>query len=200
MTKIPAPMMAPIPSVTRLTGPSARLRLCSPLSFASANSVLTGFFANNGLLMRLPPLFSAVCLCLPDSIPLIRIAKLRLMRDLACLASTAGPQPIHRNANQHDDEADQRGLRLVQKQNRADECRGQNVQCGNDRIPEGLVRPFGIWAFLPQHKDSRDGQRVKNQDGEDDVVQKIVVQIPEAAVRIAGTRQDENGDPDPLKE
>src|SRR5213082_4089157 len=53
MTKIPAPMMAPIPSVTKLRGPRARLRLCSPDSLASFISVSIGFVANKGLPMQL---------------------------------------------------------------------------------------------------------------------------------------------------
>src|SRR5713226_7623787 len=52
-TKMPAPMMAPIPSVTRLTGPRALLRLCSPVSAASFISVLIDFVANKGLPMQL---------------------------------------------------------------------------------------------------------------------------------------------------
>ncbi len=41
-TKIPAPMIAPIPRVIRLTGPRARLRLCSPVSDASSISMSSG--------------------------------------------------------------------------------------------------------------------------------------------------------------
>src|SRR6266403_6342891 len=52
-TKIPAPMMAPIPSVTRLIGPNARLRLCSPVSAASLIKLSSGFVANKGLPMQL---------------------------------------------------------------------------------------------------------------------------------------------------
>src|SRR3954468_20886469 len=40
-TKIPAPMMAPMPSVVRLSGPRARLSPCV-VSEASASSVVTG--------------------------------------------------------------------------------------------------------------------------------------------------------------
>src|SRR5438876_7719030 len=53
MTKIPAPMMAPIPNVTRLIGPRARFRQCSPDSPASFISVSIGFVANKGLPMQL---------------------------------------------------------------------------------------------------------------------------------------------------
>src|SRR2546428_10886401 len=38
-TKIPAPMMAPMPSVIRLSGVSARFSWCSPASLASARKV-----------------------------------------------------------------------------------------------------------------------------------------------------------------
>src|SRR5439155_22157943 len=52
-TKMPAPMMAPIPRVTRFTGPSARFRLCSPVSEASFISVSSDLVANKGLPMQL---------------------------------------------------------------------------------------------------------------------------------------------------
>ncbi len=41
-TKMPAPIMAPIPSVIRFTGPSARFRLCSPVSDACRISTSRG--------------------------------------------------------------------------------------------------------------------------------------------------------------
>src|SRR5260221_1376680 len=52
-TKIPAPMTAPIPSVTRLIGPSARFKLCSLVSPASLISTSSDFVANKGLPMQL---------------------------------------------------------------------------------------------------------------------------------------------------
>src|SRR5438128_198659 len=45
ITKIPAPMTAPMPSVTRLRGPSALVRLCSPVASASARRVAIGLVA-----------------------------------------------------------------------------------------------------------------------------------------------------------
>src|SRR5271155_51022 len=56
---MPAPMMAPMPKVTRLTGPSARLRLCSPVELASDMSVVMDFVANKGLPMQL--LLCGIC-------------------------------------------------------------------------------------------------------------------------------------------
>src|SRR6201988_3568026 len=53
ITKIPAPMMPPIPKVTRLIGPRARFRQCSPVSPDSLISVSTDFVANNGLAIQL---------------------------------------------------------------------------------------------------------------------------------------------------
>src|SRR5260370_6857350 len=50
---MPAAMMAPIPSVTRFTGPRARFRLCSPVSPASFISVSSDLVANKGLPMQL---------------------------------------------------------------------------------------------------------------------------------------------------
>src|SRR5262245_38010761 len=52
-TNNPAPMIAPMPSMIRLTGPSVRFRVCSPASPASLSSVSSGFFANKGLPMQL---------------------------------------------------------------------------------------------------------------------------------------------------
>src|SRR5580693_8778412 len=53
ITKMPAPMIAPMPKVTRFTGPSARFRLCSPVSLDSSISMVIDFVANKGLPMQL---------------------------------------------------------------------------------------------------------------------------------------------------
>src|SRR5215472_1407504 len=45
-TKMPVPMMAPIPSVIRFVAPSARRRLCSPVSPASFRISLSGLVAS----------------------------------------------------------------------------------------------------------------------------------------------------------
>src|SRR2546430_6481213 len=50
MTKMPAPITAPMPSVTRLRGPSARTSACSPVASASARSVAMGLVANRVIL------------------------------------------------------------------------------------------------------------------------------------------------------
>src|SRR5580658_2676412 len=63
ITNMPAPIMAPIPSVTKFTGPRARLRLCSPVSSASFISVVIDFVANKGLAIQL--LLWRVCTRLP---------------------------------------------------------------------------------------------------------------------------------------
>src|SRR5437870_12008646 len=49
-TKMPAPMMAPMPRVIRLSGVSARFSWCSPASLASARRVAMDFVAHK--LMR----------------------------------------------------------------------------------------------------------------------------------------------------
>ena len=56
-TKMPAPMMAPMPRVIRLMGPSARLSVWppSPSPSASAMMVLMGLVANNPLAHAHPP-------------------------------------------------------------------------------------------------------------------------------------------------
>ena len=45
-TKMPAPMIAPIPRVTRFRGPRARCSECSPVSSASARSAVMDFVAH----------------------------------------------------------------------------------------------------------------------------------------------------------
>src|SRR5262245_35633497 len=45
-TKMPVPIIAPIPRVIRLVGPSARRRLCSPVSWASSRMRLSGLVAS----------------------------------------------------------------------------------------------------------------------------------------------------------
>src|SRR5450755_3652190 len=55
-TKIPAPMMAPMPSVMRLTGPRERLSVFSPTSLASLVSVERGLVARSlGIGQEHPP-------------------------------------------------------------------------------------------------------------------------------------------------
>src|SRR6266699_3061544 len=49
ITKMPAPMTAPMPSVMRLSGPSARVRACSPRASAWARSAAIGLVANRGI-------------------------------------------------------------------------------------------------------------------------------------------------------
>ena len=39
---MPAPMIAPMPSIVRLSAPELRLRLCSPVASASARSAVIG--------------------------------------------------------------------------------------------------------------------------------------------------------------
>ncbi len=48
---MPVPMMAPIPSVTRLIGPRTRLRECSPVAAASALSCSIDFVAKIDMLI-----------------------------------------------------------------------------------------------------------------------------------------------------
>src|SRR6266566_2088009 len=49
ITKMPAPMTAPMPSVMRLSGPSARVRACSPRASAWARSAAIGLVADRGI-------------------------------------------------------------------------------------------------------------------------------------------------------
>src|SRR5437660_4625691 len=52
-TKMPVPMMAPMPSVTRLRGPSTRLSECSPVAAASAFSCSIDFVAKMDIILRI---------------------------------------------------------------------------------------------------------------------------------------------------
>src|SRR3954471_8043026 len=90
-TKMPAPMMAPIPNVTRFTGPKARFRLCSPTSLASRISMSRGLVANK-LAIHSPKLLNCgngFALGLP------------------------GPYEVNRDSEQHDDQPCHGILRLV---------------------------------------------------------------------------------------
>src|SRR3954466_13913305 len=86
-TKMPAPMIAPIPSVTRLVAPSARLRLCSPASDASTISASSGFVAKRFAIQ----FFS------------LGLLFTRLLRIHFCI-SAPSPHQVHGNAHEHDDE------------------------------------------------------------------------------------------------
>src|SRR5579863_4392738 len=72
-TKIPAPMIAPIPSDTRLTGPNARFSPCSPVSEASFNKASMGFVANNGFPIHLLLQTPLHCLCHCEENPSLRL-------------------------------------------------------------------------------------------------------------------------------
>src|SRR5205823_13152872 len=122
ITKIPAPMMAPIPSVTKLRGPSARLRLCSPDSLASFISVSIGFVANKGLPMQLllsQSTYTLVSHCQFGLEHCSGAARFALQENSALVrCKPGGPaQPqIDRYAKQHDHEARTRRFRLVKQQ------------------------------------------------------------------------------------
>ena len=53
-TKMPVPMMAPMPSVTRLIGPSTRFSECSPVAAASAFSCSIDFVRSRCELIQPP--------------------------------------------------------------------------------------------------------------------------------------------------
>src|SRR5262249_38440508 len=90
-------------------------------------------------------------------------------------------------------------LGLVEKQDKIDRGSGQNIESGNHRIAEGSVGAVRFRTLLAQDKNSGDGQCVKNQNGENHVVEQVVVEIAVATVGIAGPREDEQSNPDSLK-
>src|SRR5215475_13072655 len=49
-TKMPVPIIAPMPRVTRLTGPNARFKVCSPVAAASALILSIDLVANNDIM------------------------------------------------------------------------------------------------------------------------------------------------------
>src|ERR1700757_525959 len=87
-TKMPAPMIAPMPSVIRLTGPRARFRLCSPVSPASFINASIGFVANKRLPMQL----------LLTSVDNSQVANDSSTAGGSC---PAVPKPVHRQAEKH---------------------------------------------------------------------------------------------------
>ena len=94
-TKIPAPIIAPIPSVIKFTGPSARRRECSPLSFASSRITSKGLVASSALPMLFPPLRTKVLvrmlrveLCYPRESTCSAIAKYSRTRSAGSFAVT----------------------------------------------------------------------------------------------------------------
>src|SRR5256885_3060053 len=62
ITKIPAPMTAPMPRVTRLRGPSAGTRACSPVASASARSAAIGLVANKVMQQCEGPAFTVTAM------------------------------------------------------------------------------------------------------------------------------------------
>src|SRR5207253_3982124 len=121
MTKIPAPMMAPIPNVTRLIGPRARFRQCSPDSPASFISVSIGFVANKGLPMQLL-LSESVGLLYPCPFGLQHCSGAgcsALQENSTIFRSQPGipsrPQQINRDAQEHDDQTGPGRLRSVKQ-------------------------------------------------------------------------------------
>src|ERR1017187_4495633 len=65
-TKMPAPMMAPIPKVIRFTGPSTRLSECSPTCPASSRSVLSGFRMSMLAIVSVEVIACSITLALAD--------------------------------------------------------------------------------------------------------------------------------------
>src|SRR5260221_9480811 len=207
-TKMPAPMIAPIPRVTRFTGPRARLRLCSPVAEASFIRVSSDFVANKGLPMqlllcegRIPAAIEAkldlpiVGVC-PDS-PYNKF----LGVDAGFITST-GPQPVHRQPQQHNHQAPAGGLGSVEQQHEQNHGGRNDVQQWNDRVAERLVRTLRIRSLGAQHEYADDGQDIKHQRGENHVVQQIAIKIAVAdlsgSINFACAHQNQNDDPDTL--
>src|SRR5207249_11924938 len=116
-----APSDAPLPNMTRLIGPRARFRQCSPDSPASFISVSIGFVANKGLPMQLllsesvGPLYpcpfglqhcsGAGCSALQENSTIFRSQP----------GIPSRPQQINRDAQEHDDQTGPGRLRSVKQ-------------------------------------------------------------------------------------
>jgi hypothetical protein len=94
--KMPVPIMAPIPSVTRLIGPSERRSVCSPVAVASAMIMLSGFLAKSWLAIRLPPRLVLPLPLVPACCPSITISPLLvyLSEQMTSIRITRSPPGI----------------------------------------------------------------------------------------------------------
>src|SRR5215471_10754443 len=176
-TKIPAPIMAPMPRVTRLIGPSARFSEFSPVSPASFINTSSDLVAKSGLPMQL----------------LLFLPKNRKARALLFAGSTfalcAGPQPVHRKPQQHNHHAHASCLRFIQQKHTHDSAGGQYIQQWKKRVSESLVGALQFWATGPQDKNSHDGQHIEQKRGEYYIVQEIAIKVSVSSIRFARTQQ-----------
>jgi hypothetical protein len=120
-----------------------------------------------------------------------------------CVASLACAlifeKKIYGHADEHDYDSRYRRRCAIDEQNcQYDNCTDQ-VNCGNNGVSEGFVRPFGIGFDRAQSKQRRDGQDVENQCCRNDVIEQVAVEIAvSAGGRIIGANRQQDSGPEPL--
>src|SRR5712692_6526106 len=192
---MPAPMMAPMPRAVRETGPSVRLRVCSPDSWDSCSSISMGFFANSGFPMRRLSLLKFASPLDWGSVCVTRGPVLRL----------SPPKQIDWYADQDNNQTRPSRLRFIKDQREHDHRRRNDVQDGNNRVAECPVRPLGVGPFTPKDEQPSDGQHEEDQHGKDNVIKKVAVEIavplyPRARIDDPGARQHQHRRPDTLQD
>src|SRR5712691_5421617 len=209
--KIPAPIMAPIPSVTRFTGPRARLRLCSPVSSASFISVSSDFVANKGLPMQLL-LYGDLPLLPRPTANLARTyhcrgAKCRapLNKYLGCASSylrASCPKDVDRHAHHHDHQAWPGCLCLVKQQDKHNRHGSNDVEQRDKRIAKRFVRSLRAGPFSAQYENACNRQHVEDQHGKDNIVEQVAIKISvrhcSGRVHPPRAQQNQDDDPNPL--
>src|SRR5882762_3434044 len=163
-TKIPAPMIAPMPSVTRFTGPSARFRLCSPVSDASFIKVSSDLVANKGLPMQLLLCGCRLAATLDAKLDFAIVGAHPVSPYNKFLCRAAGfragarPQQIHRHAEHHNHQSRPRGLGFIEQQHQHNDAGSKNIKHRHDRIAECFVWPLHIGPLGAQYKYSGNRQ------------------------------------------
>src|ERR1700722_17422644 len=99
---MPVPMIAPIPSEIRLPAPSVRRSVCSPVSAASPRIDSSGFVTNR--------------LDTRPMIPLVFSCALAALTLLVYRCAQPLPNYVHRDSEQHEDQAGPRVLRFVSQE------------------------------------------------------------------------------------
>src|SRR5208283_4392249 len=120
MTKMPAPMTAPMPSAVSWNGPSERFSVPTPVALASAVSTSIDFFANRSAMRT--TIYLLVRL-------ILTIFHLRLR-------TQAPPEQIDRYPKQHEDKAGPCVLGFVTQEYNTDSRSHQDIERGQDWVAE----------------------------------------------------------------
>ena len=115
----------------------------------------------------------------------------------------AGPDEVHGDARQDDEESDPRGLRGEIDQVEDEQDRQADVDQRGCRIAEGAVRPLRLGRLAAEHEHGADHQRVEGQVGRDDVFEQLIIEVPvldapRGGVGAGRDRQGQQRGPEPL--